>query len=539
MERGWMGWLAWVGVAAAALYTQYFVGGSVLAIANAIALLAVLRAWRADGRFPARFAAGWVVAQVVVLALFAPWLALAWPAIRDWPALGPPVGAGFIAREGLATFALGTRPLPAAMPWLPAMFLLAAAGLLGRGRDGSRWASAIALTYAAIPLALMGVMSLTRPAWNAKFLIAGAPGFELLAGAGVVGIATGVAALIRAIPGNAGVPPARSRDRAARIVGIAVAGILLLLILWPRAQTLSAMYFDPAYQRDDYRGIAAQIAAEAGPEDAVILNAPTQVEVFDYYNRGRLPTYPLPLERPADRAATLARLEEIGRTHRDLYAVLWATDESDPEGIVEGWLNANRYKVFDEWHGNVRLALWAAEREPMTQRLAGLIAYFGRYSDDFEWLTLDDVKLSPTFIQPGGTLTSELTWQAKTQPHTDYVVFAHLLDAQGHLVMQRDMLPVGGTGRTSTWSAEGITDFMRAQEDLRSVTGIDERRWTWFASGVVDRIGLRIPADLAPGDYQLVIGLYDPTTGERLPVMLAGGATSDSFPLGMVRVAAP
>jgi hypothetical protein len=35
---------------------------------------------------------------------------------------------------------------------------------------------------------------------------------------------------------------------------------------------------------------------------------------------------------------------------------------------------------------------------------------------------------------------------------------------------------------------------------------------------VVDRHGLVLPSDLPPGDYRLIAGLYNPTTGERLPV---------------------
>ncbi len=508
-RAGLLGWLAWIAVALAALYTQYFVGGSVVAMANAIVLLAVLRAWRADRRFPRSFVIRWIGAQVVLLLLFIPWLALAWPALRDWPALGPPVGAGFVAREGLGTFALGTRLPPWLVPWPPLLIALAAVGLVVRGRDGSRWASLVALVLAAVPLLLMGLMSLVRPAWNPKFLIAGASGFELLAGAGLVGIALGAAGLVPATPETADVPLARSRSRVAEIVGLAVACILLPLALWPRAQTLSAMYFDPAYQRDDYRGIAAQIAAEAGTEDAVILDAPTQIEVFDYYNQGRLRSYPLPLGRPADLEKTLARLEEIGRTHRDVYAVLWATGESDPDGIVEGWLNANRYKVYDAWHGNVRLALWAAERE--RPRQGDVSATFGASGQEAE-LELFGPRIEGWTARPGEVLTLDLAWRAVSPPRADYVVFAQLLDSQGRLAAQRDMPPSGGTGRMSRWEPGSIID---------------------------DPIGLRVPANLAPGDYRWIIGLYDPATGRRLPAWWSDHATDDALPLGVVAVVAP
>jgi hypothetical protein len=41
-----------------------------------------------------------------------------------------------------------------------------------------------------------------------------------------------------------------------------------------------------------------------------------------------------------------------------------------------------------------------------------------------------------------------------------------------------------------------------------------------------------LPAGLAPGTYQLWVGLYDPETGHRLP--LAGGA--DAFQLAQIEL---
>jgi hypothetical protein len=44
-------------------------------------------------------------------------------------------------------------------------------------------------------------------------------------------------------------------------------------------------------------------------------------------------------------------------------------------------------------------------------------------------------------------------------------------------------------------------------------------------------------ADLAPAEYAIVIGLYDPTTGERLVVQDGSGATvGNEIRVGTVRV---
>ena len=50
--------------------------------------------------------------------------------------------------------------------------------------------------------------------------------------------------------------------------------------------------------------------------------------------------------------------------HRRIYAIYWATDESDPEGLIEGWLDTHCYKAMDSWFGNLRLVVYAVPRAP-------------------------------------------------------------------------------------------------------------------------------------------------------------------------------
>ena len=80
----------------------------------------------------------------------------------------------------------------------------------------------------------------------------------------------------------------------------------------------------------------------------VILNAPTQVEIYGYYDRGRHVAVPLPIGRPVDEAATREALAQVLERYRDLYAILWATDESDPAGLVLAALDDGRHARFDE-----------------------------------------------------------------------------------------------------------------------------------------------------------------------------------------------
>ena len=107
-----------------------------------------------------------------------------------------------------------------------------------------------------------------------------------------------------------------------------------------------------------------------------------------------------------------AELAEIAAQHKRLYALYWATAESDPTGIVERWLEANTFKATDEWIGDVRLvtyavpeALGAVEMEQPLEdvRLGEAIALRG-YS------------LAPESLDGGDILQITLFWEALRVP---------------------------------------------------------------------------------------------------------------------------
>src|SRR5262249_50623929 len=113
-------------------------------------------------------------------------------------------------------------------------------------------------------------------------------------------------------------------ERISAVAGALVALLFLLGAGYGVSRSASAYYFDPKYQRDDYRGLARLIAAAGAPGDGIILNAPGQAEIFGYYYKGDLPVYPLPRQRPLDLDATRGELNEILAHHSGVWLVLWA-----------------------------------------------------------------------------------------------------------------------------------------------------------------------------------------------------------------------
>jgi len=102
-------------------------------------------------------------------------------------------------------------------------------------------------------------------------------------------------------------------------------------------------------------------------------------------------------------------------------------------------------------------------------------------------------------------LNFTLSWQSDRKPLQDYIVFAQLLDASQNLVTGFDRPPLDGAYPTSTW--------------LPGQTIVDPRS---------------IPiAGVAPGQYRLIIGLYDPLTQARLKTALG----ADFVELTLVQIA--
>jgi hypothetical protein len=103
---------------------------------------------------------------------------------------------------------------------------------------------------------------------------------------------------------------------------------------------------------------------------------------------------------------------------------------------------------------------------------------------------------TPDVITPGGTLNVMLYWEALQSPGEDYVVFVHLLDADGQLVSSHDGPPMGGRYPTGAW-LPGDT--------------------------IPDTHTLAINPALPPGTYRLNVGMYRRPSLERLTVQDAQG----------------
>ncbi len=480
--RGWGNWKLGVGyclISAAGLYTHYAFPFVIIA-QNLAALGGLLFHRRGHGL---KRLAVWFGLQFFTLLLFTFWLPIALRQLTTWPATRASPSFFSALADTARYLALG-RTIPTEQVWL-ALIAVGVLLLLGLRRGGQ---TITPLLWLAVPAGLTLAFGLLTEAF-AKFLLVAVPPLCLLLGNGVI-------------------QGGRKKEcfagrRTLRATFYILRFALVFIVLYFTTLSLNNLYFDSTYFRDDYRGIARYVESIARTDDAVITISPNQVQAFEYYHRSGAEVFPLPHTRPPDRAETEQALDTIAATHSRIFVLFWGERQADPEGIVENWLNTNAFKAGDQWYGQVRLATYAVS-EPATEMAVPSGARFG------EDILLNGYTLQSETLTPNEILRITLFWQTDKMLKERYKVFVHLyaaLDAPP--VAQQDGEPGGGRFITSEWQP-GVT--------------------------IADNHGILLPPDLPPGDYTLVVGLYNLFDGTRLPITINDVAVGDRLELITITV---
>ena len=154
-------------------------------------------------------------------------------------------------------------------------------------------------------------------------------------------------------------------------------------------------------------------------------------------------------------------------------------------------LRVTRHQTFPDATASTRPDFGAA---PRFEALPGEV----RFGDA---LALDRIARTADSLYWGRDMGLTLEWSAERDLDVNYTAFLHL---------------IGPDGRR--WAHE---DRMIGDTDL-----VPTERW---APGEPkhDARTMRIPPGTPPGDYRLHLGVYDGTTGERLPVMVDGEPQPD------------
>ncbi|MFN2289834.1 MAG: glycosyltransferase family 39 protein [Anaerolineae bacterium] len=104
--------------------------------------------------------------------------------------------------------------------------------------------------------------------------------------------------------------------------------------------------------------------------------------------------------------------------------------------------------------------------------------------------------LAEEHIRAGQDLNLTLVWQAQTESDISYTVFTHLIDAGSRIWGQKDSVPAQGEAPTTSWVVGEV---------------------------IIDKYTIPVADDAPPGEYRIEVGMYEPSTGQRLAVFADTG----------------
>lgn len=475
--RSWV-WLAcYTAAMAAAAYSHYY-AWLITAFLN---IFILLRLWT-QGRAAWTRLTAWILAQVALGLIYLPWAGVLLNKYETY--LTPSAGASLqsILYQTAVSFGLGysagqAGATPGQVDLFPdhwvvlslavAFALIVFWGIQSGGRaqeKGTNPPGRFFLSlYLILPVIIIVLLSWGKRDFAPRYLIFASPAYYLLIG-------HGLASLLG--------------TRKVLLTGVGVAA--LIMVLGASALSLRNYYYDPAYWRDDMRGVAELISSRSRDGDVVVLNAYYLDPTFKYYYRGNAPVVGLPSPQLGGRDGVLANLEPIARQHDRLWLVLWQNYYSDPDGLVQGMLDETSFPFFDErFRGGINV-IGYLNRPPVQTALPSGQPVNLKLGGSVELVAYQ----SPSEpLCAGSEVAYTLYWRALRPLSTDYSVFVHLLDADEKIWSNGDSQPVGGGYPTSFWPVESVVT--------------DERR-------------LKIPGDTPPGQYYLEAGMYDLTTMKRL-----------------------
>jgi mannosyltransferase len=421
-----------------------------------------------EGRW--RQLAFWILSQFVILACFLPWIpnALAqagsnatyFPGRVTWDTVFGDTWRAFSVGEWGDMSLVGWL-------WLALVVLGVVAGLItySQHRERTSAPSVIFLACAllVVPLLLMSGLAWLKPKFAPRYLLPSLPAVITLASIGITILIDG------------------TKARYCRWASIGVA--LSLALPLASIGSLMRLYTDPSLARPDVRSVVQYIEAAEQPTDAILLIGGHQAPAFNHYYRGSATVIPLPpdllpaAQSPLD-ATVLSQLKTIVQEHPRVWLVQWQSALSDPTNVVADTLVATSKRInvgknFHDmgvlWFDVLGAQIDDAPQYPLVAEFSEPMRAVG-YNVDSRRIPID------TPLRFGLYLEAE-------QPITgNYQIFTHLVAADGTLIAQADHIAGADSYPTSLWRPGNL---------------------------FYNRFEIPVPAGTPPGEYQVIIGLYD------------------------------
>ena len=421
----------------------------------------------------------YIALNLITLFLFIAWLPTAYDQITTWPSTGDmtPILDRLDRIFIILIYGQTISSLTAFQYLLPILLLIAVFipfQIHTRKSHSVQWRIGLPLSLCLISISFLLLSGAYRET-NLKFLLPAQSAIAILMGYGATQIAQ-----LRFSPRLASNKRYIHLKWGLTTIALFLASLLCIMIIGE----IGSLYTDPAFARSNYRGISNEIASISDANTAIILNAPNQQEVFTYYYDENAPIFPLPRGLGGDDDSTRQSTTQIIEDYQRIYLVLWGQQERDPNNIVQSTLDENAFVVGREWYNDVELVQYAVLDSPPLEPTYQTDILFG------DNIMLEGYAVSDTIFQAGrgDALGLTLYWTTDTPLNTRYKVSVQVLNEFGGLVDQHDSEPANGRLITTDW-----------QPNQR----------------IIDNHGLVLNQNLTPGNYTLIVVVYDPNLSEN------------------------
>ncbi len=461
-------WVAYVAVTVLALYSHLF-ASFVLLAEDVLFLIVVL-----SRRSPRRITWRWIASQAAVGLVYIPWLSIDRAALQTY-------GNDLVKAVSLPTMALALIPPflgglsnPRAWWQIGLASLLLLAGLLGwalrRARGLAPQGFMLLACWLLVPVLAVYFISFARPIFYERYLVIVLPAFLLSVAAGALTL------------GRVWTP-----------LGLGA----LAALCAPALLVLPGYYGKVVYASSgDVRQLLDFVQGSSQPDSAFVVNLPPSDPMYLYYAPAE-PTFFIPNPASGQQDATNQQLAKILGDHREVWLTPWDYDHT---AFVEHWLDQHAFRVDQHWFSNAEIIRYERPRQAGQSTASG-----ATFVAPDAHIRISGYQFFGADVRAGQPVLFQVEWQTDAPISDRYKVFAHLADAQGHVVTQRDDEPVANTRPTTSWK-QGET--------------------------IADNYGLVVPRGAASGTYQVLLGLYKLEGGQRL--MLADG--TDHTTLGPITV---
>jgi len=413
--------------------------------------------WRALGLY--------ALANGLMLLAVAPWLGnlLTNAEAQPDPASALPLADFLRQAQGWLSFGPTYAEALGGMGIVLAFFLLFGLILRQEEREAA-WKLALPLAWTLSSVLLYYALGLDTGYW--RFLIAAQMGMALWLGRG--------AAVLWGWRTRDKTPPLSLVPRFAALFALGS-------LAYQMFGGLHVLWHDAAYARDDWRGLVRSLNAAMQADEALIVAPSGLSDIVGYYDAGQATRHAL----PGDPASLADDVRAIVAHSRQIRTIFYGVEQHDSRNVLRRTLADSAFPIAERWWDDMRTGHYWVGQIQAEQAIGAALG---------DVVILESAAMNGDAFAGGEVLALRLVWQTRAPLQDSYAVFVQLLDEAGQLVAQRDSAPQDGFAPTTSWLVG-----LRVQDR--------------HALHLVDRQGAPLP----PGDYRLIVGLYDPITGQRLP----------------------